>query len=67
MVRASCFGGRMVVAGLACMVHALLPFVFVHSGSQAIDELHARMQATRRRAATSKPPVSPSQLASAGE
>jgi hypothetical protein len=67
MVRASCFGGRMVVAGLACMVHALLPFIFVHSGSQAIDELHARMQATRRRAATSKPPVSPSQLASAGE
>jgi hypothetical protein len=67
MVRASCFGGRMVVAGLACMVHALLPFIFVHSGSEAIDELHARMQATRRRAATSKPPVSPSQLASAGE
>lgn len=67
MVRASCFGGRMVVGGLACMVHALLPFIFVHSGSQAIDELHARMQITRRRAATSKPPVSPSQLASAGE
>jgi Family of unknown function (DUF6356) len=67
MVRASCFGGRMVVAGLACMVHALLPFIFVHSGSEAIDELHARMQATRRRAASSKPPVSPSQLASAGE
>ena len=67
MVRASCFGGRMVVAGLACMVHALLPFIFVHSGSEAIDELHARMQATRRRAAASKPPVSPSQLASARE
>ena len=67
MVRASCFGGRMVVAGLACMVHALLPFIFVHNGSEAIDELHARMQATRRRAATSKPPVSPAQLASAGE
>ena len=67
MVRASCFGGRMVVAGLACMMHALLPFIFVHSGSEAIDELHARMQATRRRAALSKSPVSPSQLASAGE
>ena len=67
MVRASCFGGRMVVAGLACMVHALLPFIFVHSGSQAIDELHARMQATRRRAAPSAAPAGPSQLASAGE
>jgi hypothetical protein len=67
LVRASCFGGRMVVAGLACMVHALLPFIFVHTGSQAIDELHARMQATRRRAALSKPPVGASQLASARE
>jgi hypothetical protein len=66
MVRASCFGGRMVLAGLACMVHALLPFIFVRTGSQAIDELHARMQATRRVAA-SRPPVSPSQLASARE
>jgi hypothetical protein len=67
MVRASCFGGRMVMAGLACMMHALLPFIFVHTGSEAIDELHARMQATRRRAATSKPPAGPSQLASVGE
>ena len=67
MVRASCFGGRMMLAGLACMVHSLLPFLFVHTGSVAIDELHARMQATRRRAALSKPPVGASQLASAGE
>jgi hypothetical protein len=49
------------------MLHAVLPFIFVHTGSEAIDELHARMLATRRRAATSKPPVSPSQLASVGE
>jgi hypothetical protein len=67
MVRASCFGGRMVLAGLACMVHALLPFIFIRTGSQAIDELYARMQATRRRAAASQRPVAPSQLASAGE
>jgi hypothetical protein len=67
MVRASGFGGRMVVAGLACMVHSLLPFLFVHTGSVAIDELHARMQATRRRAATANAPAGASQLASAGE
>ena len=67
LVRASCFGGRMVMGGLACMLHALLPFLFVHTGSEAVDELHARMQATRRRAATSKAPVGASQLASAGE
>jgi hypothetical protein len=67
LVRAFCFGGRMVVAGLACMLHALLPFLFVHTGSEALDELHARMQATRRRSAASTPPAGASQLASAGE
>ena len=67
LVRAWWFGGRMVVAGLACMLHALLPFIFVHTGSEAIDDLHARIQATRRRAAGSQPPVRASQLASAGE
>jgi Family of unknown function (DUF6356) len=58
MVRASCFGGRMVVAGLACMMHALLPFIFVRTGSQAIEELNARMLATRRRTAASQTPAS---------
>lgn len=67
LVRAWWFGGRMVVAGLGCMLHALLPFTFVHTGSEAIDELHVRMQATRRRAAALQPPVGASQLASAGE
>ena len=54
MVNASYFGGRMVLAGLACMVHALLPFTFVHTGSQAVESLNARMQARRRPAATSQ-------------
>ena len=67
LVRASCFGGRMVMAGLACILHALLPFLFVHTGSEAIDELYARLQATRRRAVASKAPVGASQLASARE
>ncbi len=43
------FGLRMVLAGLACMVHALLPFVFVKTGSVQITTLHARMVANRRR------------------
>ena len=29
LVTASGFGLRMVLAGLACMVHALLPFLFI--------------------------------------
>ena len=48
LVRATCFGGRMVAAGLACMLHALLPFIFVRTGSEAITELNERMLATKR-------------------
>ena len=59
LLRAWCFGGRMVVAGIACMMHALLPFVFVRTGSQAIEELNARMLATKQRAAMLLPPLPP--------
>ncbi len=48
MGRAACFGGRMIAAGVACLVHALLPFLFVHTGSRAIGELNERMIAGRR-------------------
>ena len=34
--RAVCFGTRMVLAGIACLVHGVLPFLFVRTGSQAI-------------------------------
>ena len=33
----------MVFAGIACLVHAVLPFLFVRTGSQAIAELNERM------------------------
>lgn len=42
------FGARMVVGGLACMVHAFLPALFTTSGSEAIKSLHHRMVAARR-------------------
>ena len=62
LAHATGFGVRMVGAGLACMLHAWLPFIFVKTGSQAINELYARM--SRR-----VPPQgrATSQLASAGE
>ena len=44
------FGARMVGAGFACMIHALLPFLFVRTGSRAIAELNERMIANRRAA-----------------
>ena len=48
LLGASGFGTRMVLAGIACFVHALFPFLFVRTGSQAIAELHTAM-VTRRR------------------
>jgi Family of unknown function (DUF6356) len=49
MGQALCFGTRMVFAGVACLVHAVLPFVFVRTGSQAISELNERMILKRTR------------------
>jgi len=47
LVTASSFGGRMVLAGIACMLHGLLPFLFVRTGSRAISELNAQLSARR--------------------
>jgi hypothetical protein len=45
--RALYFGLRMMVAGIACVVHGVLPFLFVRTGSRAITELNDRMIAQR--------------------
>lgn len=42
------FGFRMVTAGLACLVHALLPFLFERTASDCICRLHERMHARRQ-------------------
>jgi hypothetical protein len=38
------FGLTMVLGGLAVMVHAVLPFLFVNTGSSTMDKLHKRMK-----------------------
>ena len=48
LFRALCFGTRMVFAGIACLVHGVLPFLFVRTGSRAIAELNDRMVVNRR-------------------
>jgi hypothetical protein len=53
MGRAACFGLRMIAAGAACLVHAVLPFLFVRTGSATIAELNDRMLVNRRTA----PPI----------
>ena len=43
LVFASGVGGRMILAGLACLVHGIFPFLFERAGSRAILDLHDRV------------------------
>jgi hypothetical protein len=43
------FGARMLGGGLACLVHAVLPFLCTRTGSNTIGMLHDRMIANRSR------------------
>ncbi len=43
-------GLRMIGAGFACLVHALLPGLFVRTASHTVDDIHDLM--TRRSAST---------------
>ena len=44
------FGGRMLAAGVACLLHGIFPFLFTKTGSRTITELHERMVEKRVRA-----------------
>lgn len=46
---ASGFGIRMILGGLACLVHGFLPFLFTKTGSKIVTELHGRMVTHRNR------------------
>jgi hypothetical protein len=41
------FGGRLLGAGCACLIHGLLPFLFVKTGSRMIRDIHADLHAPR--------------------
>lgn len=43
LVSAGGFGLRMVAGGLACLVHAVFPFLFQQTGSRTMDRLHRHM------------------------
>ena len=47
LAHASAFGVRMVFGGFACMLHGLLPFLFIKTGSKQIETLHGRMVVNR--------------------
>jgi hypothetical protein len=41
------FSMKMLFGAMVCLVHAVLPFLFVKTGSELITELHDRMVANR--------------------
>ncbi|MEQ1498730.1 MAG: DUF6356 family protein [Novosphingobium sp.] len=43
------FGVRMILGGFACLIHGLLPFLFVRTGSAQISTLHQTMVTNRQR------------------
>ena len=51
-VVATSFGAAMILGGLACLVHGVLPFLCTSTGSQTIKRLHERMVVSRRRKET---------------
>jgi hypothetical protein len=44
------FGARMVLAGGACILHGIFPFLFVKTGSTTVRHLHDEMISHRSRA-----------------
>ena len=40
LMRASAAGVKLIAGGLACMVHAVFPFLFEHAASDTVRELH---------------------------
>ena len=40
---AGSFGVQMIGAGLAALVHAVFPFLFVETGSRTLRRLHGRL------------------------
>jgi hypothetical protein len=43
------FGLKLLLAALACFVHAVIPFLFERTGSTAIHALHGSMVTSRLR------------------
>jgi hypothetical protein len=51
------FGATMVVAGLACVIHAFVPRFFEHTASKTVTALHARMVARRQAHPAARPEI----------
>ncbi len=57
LASASRYSLRMIGAGICCLVHGVLPFLFVKTGSAAVSALHDRMVVNRPRIPGARPGV----------
>lgn len=55
LAMATGFGVRMILGGIACLIHGLLPFLFVKTGSHQISCLHDTMVVNRNRKQARQP------------
>ena len=49
------FVGRMILGAVACLIHGVLPFLCVRTGSSTITDLHRRMVTHRDRRSADQP------------
>lgn len=49
------FAGRMALGAVACLIHGVLPFLCVRTGSSTIADLHRRMVTHRDRRTAGQP------------
>ena len=49
------FGFTMILGGLACVVHAIVPALFVRTASDAVKRLYAQMKARQPAFAKDRP------------
>ena len=43
LANAGGFGLRLIGGGIACIVHAIFPFLFVNKGSETVKGLHTKL------------------------
>ena len=44
LLHAALFGTKLIVAGVACVVHAILPFLFVDTASNQVKKLNEELR-----------------------
>ena len=55
LVKAAGFAATMLIGGIACLIHALFPFLFERTGSNCIRRLHGEMVENRKRTPDAEP------------